>query len=87
MGNKKKLYIQPRYSCKGKDSYFVFHAGTKLSEEGEFLTNGGRVIGVTAKGDDLKNALDKAYKGVSEISFEGAHYRKDIGQRALKALG
>ena len=66
---------------------FVYHAGTKLSKEGEFLTNGGRVIGVTAKGDDLKNALDKAYKGVSEISFEGAHYRKDIGQRALKALG
>jgi phosphoribosylamine--glycine ligase len=66
---------------------FVYHAGTKLSEDGKFLTNGGRVIGVTAKGSDLQAALDKAYEGVSKISFEGAHYRKDIGQRALKALG
>ncbi|MDE5860973.1 MAG: phosphoribosylamine--glycine ligase, partial [Ruminococcus sp.] len=65
---------------------FVYHAGTKLSENGKFLTNGGRVIGVTAKGDNLQQALDKAYNGVSEISFENAHYRKDIGQRALKAL-
>ncbi|MBR6385160.1 MAG: phosphoribosylamine--glycine ligase [Ruminococcus sp.] len=68
------------------DGCFVYHAGTKLSEDGKFLTNGGRVIGVTAKGDTLQNALDTAYKGVSGISFEGAHYRKDIGQRALKAL-
>ena len=65
---------------------FVYHAGTKLSEDGKFLTNGGRVIGVTAKGDTLQAALDKAYKGVEGISFEGAHFRKDIGQRALKAL-
>ncbi|MBR6243356.1 MAG: phosphoribosylamine--glycine ligase [Ruminococcus sp.] len=66
---------------------FVYHAGTKLSEDGKFLTNGGRVIGVTARGKDLREALDKAYEGVSHISFENAHYRKDIGQRALKALG
>ncbi|MDE6835036.1 MAG: phosphoribosylamine--glycine ligase [Ruminococcus sp.] len=66
---------------------FVYHAGTKLSEDGKFLTNGGRVIGVTAKGETLQQALDKAYNGVSEISFENAHYRKDIGQRALKAIG
>ena len=65
---------------------FVYHAGTKLSDDGKFLTNGGRVIGVTAKGDSLQATLDKAYEGVSKISFEGAHYRKDIGQRALKAL-
>ena len=68
------------------DGCFVYHAGTKLSEDGKFLTNGGRVVGVTAKGDTLQNALDTAYKGISGISFEGAHYRKDIGQRALKAL-
>ena len=66
---------------------FVYHAGTKLGENGEFLTNGGRVIGVTAKGETLQEALDTAYKGVSTINFEGAHFRKDIGQRALKALG
>ncbi len=69
------------------DGCFVYHAGTKLSDDGKFLTNGGRVIGVTAKGDTLQQALDNAYAGVSKISFEGAHYRKDIGQRALKALG
>lgn len=63
---------------------FVYHAGTKLSDDGKFLTNGGRVIGVTAKGDTLQEALDTAYKGVSAISFDGVHYRKDIGQKALK---
>ena len=68
------------------DGCFVYHAGTKLDENGKFLTNGGRVIGVTAKGEDLRQALDNAYAGVAKISFEGAHYRKDIGQRALKAL-
>ncbi|HBB71241.1 MAG TPA: phosphoribosylamine--glycine ligase [Ruminococcus sp.] len=65
---------------------FVYHAGTKLSDDGTFLTNGGRVIGVTARGNDLPEALDKAYRGVKKISFEGAHYRTDIGQRALQAL-
>lgn len=68
------------------DGCFVYHAGTKLSDDGKFLTNGGRVIGVTAKGETLQKALDNAYDGVSRISFENAHYRKDIGQRALKAL-
>lgn len=63
----------------------VFHAGTKLSG-GKFLTAGGRVLGVTAKGLTLRGALDKAYEGVKKISFEGAHYRSDIGARALKAL-
>ncbi len=68
------------------DNCFVYHAGTKLSDDGKFLTNGGRVLGVTARGEDLQSALDTAYKGVSQISFENAHYRKDIGQKALKAL-
>ena len=65
---------------------FVYHAGTKVSEDGKFLTNGGRVIGVTARGENLSAALDTAYNGVSKISFEGAHFRRDIGQRALAAL-
>lgn len=68
------------------DGCFVYHAGTKLSDDGKFLTNGGRVIGVTAKGENLQKALDNAYEGVKKISFDKAHYRKDIGQRALKAL-
>ena len=61
---------------------FVYHAGTKL-EGGRFLTSGGRVIGVTATGKDLQTALDNAYKAVSKISFENAHYRHDIGKKAL----
>lgn len=67
------------------DSAFVYHAGTKLSD-GKFLTNGGRVLGVTCTGLTLQAALDKSYKAVSEISWENAHFRNDIGQRALKAL-
>ncbi len=62
---------------------YVYHAGTKL-EDGKFLTAGGRVLGVTATGECLKCALTQAYKAVETIGFEKAHYRKDIGQRALK---
>ena len=57
----------------------VFHAGTKL-EHGKFLTNGGRVLGVTGKGKTLDEALDKAYSAVRKISFENVHYRTDIGK-------
>ncbi len=64
---------------------YVYHAGTKL-EDGKFLTAGGRVLGVTATGECLKCALNAAYKAVDTISFEKAHYRKDIGQRAIKSL-
>ena len=55
----------------------VYHAGTAF--DGTFKTAGGRVLGVTAVGNDLKEALSKAYTAVEKISFEGAHYRKDIG--------
>lgn len=58
----------------------VFHAGTAL-ENGVFKTAGGRVLGVTALGADLKAALKKAYEGVKKINFEGAHYRTDIGNK------
>lgn len=58
----------------------VFHAGTTL-ENGVFKTAGGRVLGVTALGSDLKEALEKAYAGVKKITFEGAHYRTDIGNK------
>ena len=63
----------------------VYHAGTKLSEDGKLLTSGSRVLGITASGNDLPSALDKAYAAVRTVSFEGAHYRTDIGQRALAA--
>ncbi len=61
------------------DGVEVFHAGTKL-ENGRFYTNGGRVLGITASGKTLDEALAKAYSAVEKISFEGAHYRKDIGK-------
>lgn len=61
------------------DGVTVYHAGTKY-ENGKFLTNGGRVLGVTALGDTLDQALDTAYAAVEKISFEGAMYRKDIGR-------
>lgn len=62
-----------------KDAYAVFHAGTK-QEDGRFLTNGGRVLGVTAMAGTVSAALDKAYAAVGCIDFENAHFRKDIGK-------
>ena len=67
------------------ENAFVYHAGTKYND-GKFLTSGGRVLGVTCNALTLQGALDKSYEAVSKISFEGAHFRKDIGQRALKAI-
>lgn len=56
----------------------VYHAGTK-KEDGVFKTNGGRVLGVTALGKDLDDAIKNAYRAVEKITFTDAHYRKDIG--------
>ncbi len=64
---------------------FIYHAGTKADGE-KFLTNGGRVLGVTCNALTLQGALDKSYDAVSRISWKDEHHRKDIGQRALKAL-
>lgn len=61
----------------------VFHAGTALDPNGNFIAAGGRVLGVTAKGRDLKEACDRAYQGVEEINWPGGFYRRDIGWRAL----
>jgi phosphoribosylamine--glycine ligase len=61
----------------------VFHAGTS-KHDGDFLTAGGRVLGVTARGAELQNAVNRAYEACGKISFEGAHYRRDIAGRALK---
>ncbi len=61
----------------------VFQAGT-AEREGKIVTAGGRVLGVTASGDNLKAALGKAYDGVSRIRFEGMQFRRDIGQKGLK---
>ncbi len=66
------------------DGVTVYHAGTKL-QDNKLVTSGGRVLGVTALGDTLENALKKSYNAVEKIHFEGAHYRRDIGKRALEA--
>lgn len=67
------------------DGVTVYHAGTALNGE-KLVTSGGRVLGVTALGKDLKQALDKSYEGVSKIHFDNAHFRNDIGKAALCAL-
>lgn len=66
----------------GKDGYYVFHAGTKLTDEG-IVTNGGRVLGVTAKGADLKKARANAYEATKLIQFENKYMRNDIGKSIL----
>ena len=63
----------------GVDGAVVYHAGTKY-EDGKFLTNGGRVLGVTATAPTLEKALEKAYSAVDKIEFDGMHFRRDIGR-------
>ena len=65
------------------DDVFVFHAGTKRQGENT-VTNGGRVVGVTALGDGIPHAIERAYQAVDRIHWEGAHYRTDIGRKALR---
>jgi len=65
-----------------KAGAIVFHAGTE-SRDGQVVSSGGRVLGVTAAGDSYADCIEKAYAGVAKISFEGVHYRTDIGQRLL----
>ena len=64
---------------KDKDGYYVFHAGSKFDAEGNILTNGGRVLGVTATGKDLKEARANAYKATEWVNFENKYMRHDIG--------
>ena len=67
------------------DGVTVYHAGTKRDGD-KLVTSGGRVLGVTALGESIEYAIEKSYAGVEKIKFDGAHYRKDIGQKALNAL-
>jgi len=65
------------------EDLFVFHAGTAL-QDGEVVTNGGRVLGVTGLGENIQEAIERTYQAVRKISWEGVHYRTDIAQKALK---
>jgi phosphoribosylamine--glycine ligase len=62
----------------------VFHAGTAFGPDGSVVTNGGRVLGVTALGDGLKAAKERAHEAIAKIHFDGMHYRRDIGDKALR---
>ena len=68
---------------KQHDTTIVFHSGTKLMGD-EYVTNGGRVLGVVGLGKDLRTALDRAYERIAHIDFEGMQYRTDIGAKAFK---
>jgi phosphoribosylamine--glycine ligase len=63
----------------------VFHSGTALNGVGDLVTAGGRVVAVSALGDTLAEAQKNCYAAVEKIKFDGAHYRRDIGRRALLA--
>ena len=72
-------------SLRNWDQGFVFHAGT-AKHGGRWVTSGGRVLGVTARGSRIVGAVEEAYRAVSKISWEGMHYRKDIARRAITVV-
>ncbi len=76
----KGLPITGFENFEGKDDYFCFHAGTKFDENGNIVTNGGRVLGITATGADLKEARAKAYAATEWIQFDNKYMRNDIGK-------
>lgn len=75
----KGFEIKGLENFKGRDDYFVFHSGTKF-QDGKVVTNGGRVIGVVARGNDLKEARANAYKATELVDFENKYMRHDIGK-------
>ena len=72
--------IRGMENFRGKDGYYLFHAGSAFNEKGEVVTNGGRVLGVTALGKDLKEARAHAYEAVDWVDFDNKYYRHDIGK-------
>ncbi|HEY6838219.1 MAG TPA: phosphoribosylamine--glycine ligase [Geobacteraceae bacterium] len=67
----------------GIDGLYVFHAGTALKDD-KVVTGGGRVLGVTARAATVRAAIEKAYRGVAAITWQGAHFRRDIGAKAMR---
>ncbi len=86
-GGYPKLYEKGKVitGIEAVDKAIVFHAGTRL-EDGNILTNGGRVLNVVGSGDTLKESIENTYSEVEKISFEKAYYRNDIGAKGLKHL-
>ena len=77
---KKGYPISGLEKFKGLDGYYVFHSGTKFDENGQIVTNGGRVLGVTVNGATLKEARENAYKAAEWVNFENKYMRHDIGK-------
>ncbi len=73
--------IQGLNAFDDRDDMMIFHAGTAKNEKGEFVTSGGRVLGVVALADTLNQAIEKAYEHVDDVTFEKVHYRHDIGRK------
>ena len=82
---KKGYPISGLEKFKGLDGYYVFHSGTKFDENGQIVTNGGRVLGVTANGATLKEARENAYKAAEWVNFENKYMRHDIGKAIAEA--
>jgi phosphoribosylamine--glycine ligase len=68
--------------AEGEEGVIVFHAGTAM-KDGQLVTSRGRVLGVTAIGRDFAEAVERVYKAVSKIHFDGAHYRRDIRPKSV----
>lgn len=77
---KKGFPIEGLENFDGKDGYYVFHSGTKFNDQGQVVTNGGRVLGVTANGATLKEARENAYQATEWVKFENKYMRHDIGK-------
>jgi phosphoribosylamine--glycine ligase len=78
--------IQGLDAADGRDDRMIFHAGTRADAEKGVVAAGGRVLGVTALGDTIADAIDAAYQTVEKISWKDVHFRKDIGQKALRRM-
>lgn len=81
----KRKEIKGLSQAEAMEDVVIFHAATKF-ENGKYYTNGGRVLGVTATGNNLKEAIERTYEAVSKIWWDGVHYRKDIGKKGLLKL-
>ena len=80
MAMEKGFEITGLEKFEGKEDYFCFHAGTKFNEAGKIVTNGGRVLGITATGANLKEARKKAYEATEWVNFANKYMRHDIGK-------
>lgn len=83
---KKGFKVEGLQEVESNEEVMVFHAGTKLDSDSNVVTSGGRVLGVTAVGQNLEEALDRAYQAIEHVRFHGMQYRRDIGQKGLARM-